>query len=197
MTGANTYRRGRPAGQGDRTRARIVDAVRGALMDGTFHESTVEQLADRAKIARATMYTHFRSRLDLIDAVCRTFDANPALLALRDAVRGPDPVAAAETTLRLTVEFWSSERGVLAALYDSAALDPSARALVERQRADRRGEMARLAALLDADGFRAGLLADLMLLTSFDSYRELAREGLSDPAIVAGLTGILHRLLGR
>ena len=36
------------------------------------------------------LYQHFRSRLDLVDAICDTFAANPALLALRDAVELAD-----------------------------------------------------------------------------------------------------------
>src|SRR5437879_5298470 len=41
------------------TRKRIIGAVRALLEEGTFHESTVEEVAARAGVARATLYQHF------------------------------------------------------------------------------------------------------------------------------------------
>ena len=69
----------------------------------TFHESTVEEVADRAGVSRATLYQHFRSRLGLVDAICETFDENPALVALQ-GVTGVDEFIAR------AVEFWATRR---------------------------------------------------------------------------------------
>ena len=81
-------------------------AVRELLAEGSFHETAVEQVAERAGVSRATLYQHFRSRLDLIDAICDTFDANPALQRLRQSVELADPDAALEETIALVVRFW-------------------------------------------------------------------------------------------
>ena len=124
-----------------RTRSKITEAVRELLAEGRFHESTVEEVADRAGVARATVYQHFGSRLDLVDAICETFDANPALLELRQLVGLPNVDEALARTIANTVQFWSSEDAILSQLYGVAAIDPAARDLVDRQRADRRGEM--------------------------------------------------------
>ena len=75
---AQAYRAQRRSTRSDRTRERIIAAVRELLAEGAFHESTVEEVADRAGIARATLYQHFRSRLDLVDGICDTFAVNPA-----------------------------------------------------------------------------------------------------------------------
>src|SRR4051794_23500245 len=120
-------------------------AVRELLEEGTFHEATVEQVAARAGISRATLYQHFRSRIELVDEICDTFAANPALLALRESVTRDDPAAALAETIAHAVDFWSSEDAVLSQLCGVTAIDPAARDLVERQREDRRGEMTRLA----------------------------------------------------
>src|SRR3954447_23905795 len=120
-------------------------AVRELLAEGTFHESTVEQVAERAGVSRATLYQHFRSRLELVDEMCDAFDANPALLALRESVTDEDPAAALSETMEHAVSFWSSEDAILSQLYGVAAIDQAAADLVERQRRDRRGEMTRLA----------------------------------------------------
>src|SRR3954466_11982278 len=122
-----------------------MGAVRELLAEGTFHESTVEQVADRAGVSRATLYQHFRSRLELVDEMCDAFDANPALLALRQSVTDEDPAAALAETIAHTVEFWSSEDAILSQLYGVAAIDQAAADLVARQRQDRRGDMTRLA----------------------------------------------------
>jgi AcrR family transcriptional regulator len=159
------------------TRDRIVGAVRELLEQGAFHETTVEQVAARAGVSRATLYQHFGTRLGLVDAMCETFDANPALVALRDE----DDV---DRWLERVVDFWASEEKVLVQLYGVAAVDPAARDLVERQRRDRHGELRRL---LRANNLGdRGTFAQLALLTSFETYLELRRAvGLSKRDVVA------------
>ncbi|HEY0633679.1 MAG TPA: helix-turn-helix domain-containing protein [Thermoleophilaceae bacterium] len=193
MPTSSAYRgRGRQQRSLD-TRARIMSAVRELLAEGTFHESTVEQVADRAGVSRATLYQHFRSRLELVDEMCDSFDANPALLALRESVTHADAAAALPETIAHTVVFWSSEDAILRQLYGVAAIDEAAADLVERQREDRRGEMSRLARHLRKAGVMRDdvserqALALLMLLTSYESYRELRHAGLSDRAAEATL----------
>src|SRR5438874_1175554 len=90
----------------DRTRGRIIEAVRGLLAEGAFHESTVEAVAVRAGVSRATLYQHFGSRLGLVDAMCEAFDANPALIALR-------ATQDLEGFIGRVTDFWSAEEKVL------------------------------------------------------------------------------------
>jgi AcrR family transcriptional regulator len=184
-TPARPYRaRRRPAGSAG-TRERIVAAVRALLEEGAFHEATVEQVADRAGVARATLYQHFGSRLALVDAICDTFAVNPELVRLRAAVGAADPPAALAGTIAQAVRFWDSEDAVLAQLYGVAAVDPAAQDLVDRQRADRRGEVERFARGLRAAGALAEGVSErravalLMVLTSYETFRELRAAGLS------------------
>jgi AcrR family transcriptional regulator len=180
------YRTRRRTDRTDATRERIKAAVRELLAEGSFHASTVEEVAERAGVARATLYQHFRSRLELVDAICETFDDNLALLQLRETVELPDADAALAETIALTVRFWSSEDPILRQLYGAAAIDPAAQALVDRQRGDRRSEYDRLVRNLDgAQHLRAGLTRQralnlLLVLSSYDTYRELREAGLSD-----------------
>jgi AcrR family transcriptional regulator len=176
-------------------------AVRELLAEGRFHEATVDEVADRAGIARATLYQHFRSRLELVDAICDTFDENPALVGIREDIGHPDLDTALKRTFAGSVSFWSSEDAVLDQIYGVAAIDPAAADLVERQRLDRRNELERLIMRLHAGGrLRAGLskphaLAQLMLLTSYGAYRELRLAGLSDAAVARTLHEDARRLL--
>jgi len=168
-----------------------VRAVRELVAEGTFHESTVEQVADRAGVSRATLYQHFRSRIELIDALCETFSANPAIMEIRSVVDQPDGRSALDVTIADAHRFWSAEDAVLQPLYGLTGIDPAARELVERQRADRRGEMDRLAANLDRQGLlqdgtnRRRAVAVLLVLTSYETFRELRAEGYSDRQAVS------------
>jgi AcrR family transcriptional regulator len=198
---ARPYRTRPRTDRSEATRERIKTAVRELLTEGRFHASSVEEVADRAGVARATLYQHFRSRLELVDAICESFDENPALLQLRKAVELSDADAALAETIRLTVRFWSSEDAVLRQLYGVAAVDPAAQDLVDRQRADRRSEYERLVRNLDhARRLRAGLtprraLTLLLVLSSYDTYRELREADVSERQAIALLQEAARDLL--
>src|SRR5436305_6608337 len=201
MATTRTYRARQRPTRGERTRARIMGAVRELLAEGAFHESRVEEVAERAGISRATLYQHFRSRVDLVDAICDTFAVNPALVAVREAVELADPDAALAETIAHCVGFWSSEDSVLSQLYGVMAIDPAARDLVERQREDRRGEIKRLARHLHAARrLRSGVNQRratelLMVLTSYETFRELRHSGLTQPELTTALQESSRSLL--
>jgi AcrR family transcriptional regulator len=202
MTSRRSYRPRRRSGVSAQTRGRILAAVRELLGEGIFHESTVEEVAGRAGVSRATLYQHFGSRLGLVDAMCDTFDENAALLALRESVRLEDAEEALAQTILNAARFWASEEPILQPLYGVAAVDPAALDLVRRQLADRRGEMKRLAARLRESGRlrhelgERELLAHLLLLTSFETFVELRRRaGLTQRDVERQLQEAARRLL--
>jgi AcrR family transcriptional regulator len=169
------------------SRERILAAVRSLLEEGAFHETTVEEVADRAGVSRATLYGHFGSRLGLVDGMCESFDANPALIALRETTD-------VDLWIERVVDFWSAEEKVLAQLYGAAAVDPAARDLVERQTRDRYGELKALLRALGCDDGDA--LALLAVLTSFETYLELRRRlGKPKRQVVVVLQQSAHALL--
>src|SRR5436309_4535049 len=180
------YRTRRRSARPPATREQIKTAVRELLAEGRFHDSTVEEVADRAGVARATLYQHFRSRLELVDAICETFAENPALRRLRDTVDLPDADEALAETIADSIRFWSSEDPILRQLYGVAAIDPAAQGLVDRQRADRRSEYDRLVDNLSRHHrLRPGITKQralnlLLVLSSYDTYRELREANLSD-----------------
>src|SRR5712691_9985967 len=173
---AHAYRTTRKPGRSEATRERIKGAVRELLAEGTFHTSTVEHVADRAGISRATLYQPFRSRLELVDAICETFDANPALLELRQIVELPDAEAVLDKTIANSIRFWSSEDAVLRQLYGVAAVDPAAQKLVDRQRADRRsGSNGSSETCTAPNGYVTGRPRALRLLLRTHQLRDLPR----------------------
>ena len=164
-----------------------MGAVRGLLEEGTFHESTVEEVARRAGVSRASLYQHFGSRLGLVDAMCETFDRNPALVALRHT----DDL---DELVERVVDFWAAEEPILVQLYGVAAVDPAARALVERQGRDRQSELKRVLRAAGIEGLES--FAALSLLTSFETFQELRRRvGLSKREVVRQLQEAARRLV--
>jgi AcrR family transcriptional regulator len=178
-----------------------MSAVRELLGEGAFHESTVEQVAERAGVSRATLYQHFGSRLALVDGICDSLAVNPALVAIRESVELTDADAALAETIANAVLFWSSEDSILSQLYGVTAIDPAAQDFVDRQRADRRGELARLARNLHGAGrLRRGLgerraLALLLVLTSYETYRELREAGVAEHELAKTLQEAARTLL--
>lgn len=168
-----------------KTREAVMSAVRSLLEEGVFHESAVEAVAARAGVSRATLYTHFGTRLGLVDAMCETFDENPALVAIRQT----DDM---DEFIELVVDFWSAEEKVLVQLYGAAAIDPAAGALVGRQHRDRQNELKRLLRARRVED--RTVFAQLCVLTSFETYRELRRNaGLPKREVVS----MLQRAAGR
>jgi AcrR family transcriptional regulator len=162
-----------------RTRERVIDTVRGLLAEGSFHESTVEEVADRAGVSRATLYTHFGSRTGLVDAICEGLSGAWALREIRTT-------ADVDRLIELAVEFWAADERIFEQLYGAAAVDPAAGDFVERQRLDREKEIRRIA------GDKAQQ-AQLLLLTSFEAYRELRRvAGLSQAEVTKTLQALLR-----
>jgi len=200
MSGVPYRARGRTKRSAN-TRAKILQATHELLDEGRFHETSVEDVAERAGLSRATVYQYFPSRLDLVDAICERFGENPALLSVRASVVLDDPDHALDRTIADATRFWSSEDSILRQLYGATAIDPAARDLVERQGSDRRTQMQRLARRLhDRDRLRSGIdrgaaLAHLLVLTSYGTYRELREAGLSEPRIVEFLQTSARRLL--
>jgi AcrR family transcriptional regulator len=179
-----TARRREPS---KRTRERIMAAVRSLLEEGAFHESTVEEVAARAGVSRATLYQHFGSRLGLVDAMCATFDENPALIRLRRSESLDDLIEG-------VVDFWAAEEKILVQLYGAAAVDPAAGELVERQRRDRQSELSRVLRVLGVRDRAA--FASLSVLTSFETFEELRRHaGLSKRRVLETLQDAASRLV--
>jgi AcrR family transcriptional regulator len=157
----------RPETRENPSRRAVLAVVKEMLEEGSFHESTVEEVASRAGVSRATLYQHFGSRLGLIDAYCDVMAENPILQSIRET----DDI---HLLIERAVDFWASEERALVQLYGAAAVDAAARDFVDRQRRDRYSELHRILRANGRDD--PSTHAGLALLTSFETYRELRRE---------------------
>ena len=164
-----------------------MDAVRELLAGGRFQEATVEQVAERAGVSRATVYQHFRSRTGLIDAICDTIGEAPEFVALIRSLDLPDARDALRSVVTHSARFLAAEEGLHRHLYGLAEFDPAAAAFVTRQTQDRRRALLRLLQALQRQGsLRQGLstdeaMATLLLLTSPRTFNELRQSTEMSP----------------
>jgi AcrR family transcriptional regulator len=198
---SRVYRIGRGrAGVAD-TRERILQAVRDLLAEGTFHETTVEEIAARAGVARSTLHLHFGSRMSLVDAICELLARGGERAGIRSSLELADPAEALRSVLASAVRFWAAEEDLHRSLYGLAEIDPAARAFVGRQTSGRRTDLRRLSKRLhDAGRLRPGLqeddaLALLLVATSFATFDELRRNAKLTPGAVEQTVGRVASVL--
>jgi len=179
---SRAYRPRRPPERTAETRRAIMTAVRDLLAEGKFQEATVEQVAERARVSRATVYQHFRSRMGLIDAICETIVEVPEFTEIIRALDLPDASQAFRSVIENSARFHGAEEGLHGHLYALAEFDPAAADFVARQTEDRRQSLRRLLETMRRQGvLRHGLkmsdgLATLLTLTSPRTFAELRQS---------------------
>lgn len=175
------YRRRAGSGSRAKTREAILGAVRSLLEEGRFAEASVEEIAERAGVSRATLYQHFRSRVGLIDAICETLEQNPELVEVFACLDIEDPVEGLHRLLTHATRFVASEESLHRHLYGLVEIDEGARDFVARQTEDRHKALTFLVGRLQSVGrLHPGIsgeeaVAILLVLTSFDTFHQLHR----------------------
>src|SRR5918994_2321731 len=71
----------------DETRQRVVAAARERLSESGYHGTSVDDVARRADVARATVYHQFGSKVGLLEAVIEDFERRAGLPALARLVQ--------------------------------------------------------------------------------------------------------------
>jgi AcrR family transcriptional regulator len=136
----------------DETRRRVLTAARDLLLTepAGYTAFTVDAVAKRADVARATVYYRFGSKAGLLEALFDDLAAAGRMDRLAEAFTEPDPVEALRTFVARFAEFWAGDRLVLRRIRALAALDPDVGPLIaardQRRRDGARVLLARHAA---------------------------------------------------
>ena len=177
-------------------RATILDGARYLFAQKNFEDVTMEDIARRAKVARATVFNHFASKHALIDAIVSevvAYWANVLARALADEST-PTPAMLAELFVHMSgvEQYYRFHRGVfremarvqtgIADAPEVARIDARARALLAEiiERGQRRNEI--------RDDFSAGELAS--------AYMNLANGTITE-WLFADPTGSLKERMER
>ena len=147
------YQLGQRQAAVDETRRKVLTAARDLLTEPAATAAfTVDAVARRADVARATVYYRFGSKAGLLEALFDDLAANGRMDRLAEAFTTPDHDEALRTFVACFAGFWAADRLVLRRVRALAALDPDVGPLITA-RDERRRDGARvlLARRLDTD----------------------------------------------
>jgi AcrR family transcriptional regulator len=188
------------------TRDRVLDAAEELILSGGFAQATVTELAEKADVSRATVFSRFGSKLGVLEALSVRCAGGPEMRSIREAVALPDPAEAALGIIAASSDLWELQGHILLTLKAVAELEPGAIALIDEQRRDQRDSLKLVVRGLGREGRLNGVSRDqavaaLHMITSVESFMELRRNaGLSLAAtkrvlaaMATGLFDLGHR----
>jgi AcrR family transcriptional regulator len=177
-----TYQLGKRQAQIDESRHKVIAAARALLSDDCGYSSfTVDSVASRADVARATIYYQFGSKVGLLEAVCDSLADEGQMSELSSAFVSPDPVQGVEAFVNQFGHFWNVDRRVMRRVRALATLDPEVGAVIGARDERRREGLRVLVAKLSTHGVLTVesdvAVRVLFSLTSFESFDGLAGPG--------------------
>lgn len=169
------------------TRQRILDAVAALLREAPAEPVSLDKVAQRAGVARSTIYVAFGSRSGLFDAFAEDLWERAGLEGLTAAVANPDARAHLREGIRAACRMLAAELDIFRVLFAMSRIDPDlVGGAVEKKEQNRRGGMAHLARrLAEDDALRDGVGVEdaedlLWMLCSFEAFDHLhTGRGLS------------------
>lgn len=197
------YRMGRRQEATEQTRAAILAAARELLAasDG-FSGFTVDAVARQAGVARMTVYYQFGSKVGLLEALSDDLAARGQMERLAGAFRQAEPLAALDAFVAAFAHFWDADRLVMRRLRALAALDPDFEQVVRaRDERRREGLGVLVRRLAEESGQQDGedgaeLVAELYMLTSFETFDALAGKERTIKAVTPGVQRLVRAAVG-
>ena len=164
--------------QAERTRRRIIDAATALFLDPGYAATTIDAIATRADVAVETVYSRFRSKAGLLDAILRpailgadpdgSFFDQPELAEIRACTDQRQQVRLLAQWSRTVLQRTAQVHRIL---QTAATSDPKAAALQDSDRESRRrGQTAYIAMLMANGPLRDGLTPG----DAADTYTALA-----------------------
>lgn len=181
-------------------RRRILDAARDQLRTTDAYPGfTLDAVARRADVARATVYYQFKNKAGLLEAVCDDLADAGGMADLPEVFTTPDPEAAVGGFIAAMARFWAADRVVMRRLRALAALDPDVGAVIAARDQRRREGLTVLAGRLPAGtGPQAGqTVRMLQALTSFETFDALAGSDRDLADVLPQVTALAGSVLAR
>lgn len=169
-----------------RTRQQIASAA--ARRVRLSEPLILASVAADAGVSRATLYRHFASVTELLDAVAADLLARARFDRLLAALQADDPVEALREVTIAGTGIWAMDTILVRNLFSLARAQPEVLPVIEQLEAGRRSAMEHLVGRLGQAGLlRAGLSgADavdlLMVVTAFAAWDELVTSRSRSPA---------------
>jgi AcrR family transcriptional regulator len=177
------------------TRSRILEAARALLSQAGGVPFTIDAVAERADVARMTIYHQFGSKPGLIAALSDDLASRGGIGRLPEAFMAADPRSGLEILVQVFMHLWESERLVVQRLRALSALDPE---FADHEDRNQRRRQAISVVLRRLNPVPADLddKADLLTaMTSFESYETLAAGGRDADATARVITAAIRQLI--
>jgi AcrR family transcriptional regulator len=176
----------------EKNRQRILDALYERLREAPAQPVSVDEVAQRAGVARSTIYLIFGSRSGLFDALTDHLLSGAGYHRILEAVRHPDARESLRGALAGGVEMYAAHHDVLRILGSMAKLDPEGvgQAIARAENERSRGVARQAARLHEQQRLRPGLTVEratavIWLLAGFDAYDALASaQGIPPEEII-------------
>ena len=175
------YQLGARAAAVAETRGRVIAAARELFVEGSFYRASMEEIARRADVARATVYHQFGSKLGVFEAVISDFEDRAGLSALVTVIESAPPRGLVRAVVTAGCGYWATDPALTRTLIGLASMQPEVQELVDRHDAGRLRLLRRVVdRLVEAgqltDGCSVERAVDVLwVVTSFDAYDLLAR----------------------
>src|SRR5262245_44135712 len=130
------YTSTRGSASATQTSKRVLDAASDLVAEDAFHTATMDDLARRAGVARATVFSRFGSKLGVLEALSLRCAGGPEMRAIREAQSLDDPVAAVDALLIAGCDLWEKEGYILSQLKAIVVLEPDASTIIDAQHDD-------------------------------------------------------------
>lgn len=195
------YQLGKRQDHVDQSRQRIVDAAQALLAEATRYTAfTVDAVARRADVARATVYYQFDSKTGLLEALCDALAEAGRMSELAAAFTDPDPIEALRHFIACFGRFWAVDRVVMRRLRALAALDPEVGAVISARDERRRAGLEVLIGRLSNDRvapLETGRTVHMLYaLTSFETFDSLAGPGQELTDVVGDVVRLAECVVG-
>jgi AcrR family transcriptional regulator len=177
------------------TREKVVVAARELFADAGVHRGSLDEIARRADVARATVYHQFGSKLGVLAAVVDDYERRAGLAALAELVETAPPDRLVREVVTAGCDYWAVDPPLARSIVAFAVTDPEAADLLAGHDAGRLRLLTRLVERLPGPVPDRGLSA-LWLLTGFAAYDDLTRgRGLTTAAAAALLADLAQDAL--
>jgi AcrR family transcriptional regulator len=184
----------------DQSRQQVLAAARLLLAEPGGPAFTVDAVARRADVARATVYYQFGSKSGLLEAVCDHLADLGGMDGLPAAFTDPDPRHGLDVFVGCFGRFWAADRAATRRLRALAVLDPEVGAVVAARDERRHNGLSVLVGRLPLPSAspaadREHLVRVLTALTSFELFDALAGPDQNLAAVVPDVLRLIAATL--
>lgn len=171
-----SYRQQKRALSAAETRRKVVDAARELLLRDDFRDVSVEAIAERAQVARTTVYQQFRNKQGLLQAIELAVSERAGVERLLAVLDNPDGLTSLKVAFEIGGGVWAREQSLFRKLFGLAHVDADLRQVMDEKDAKRQQLVRILVDKLAKQAcLRRGISRErafqvLWLLTSFQAF---------------------------